>query len=54
LENKESVAQALAKFRTSRADFADCLIERCNRNAGCQDVFTFDKRASASGMTPLV
>jgi len=50
LENKELVSQALTKFRTSRADFADCLIERCGRNAGCQHVFTFDKHAAAAGM----
>jgi len=53
LEKKETVAQALAKFRTSRADFADCLIERCGRSAGCQHVLTFDKNAAASGMRLL-
>lgn len=53
LENKEAVSQALIKFRSSRADFADCLIDRCGRNAGCQYVFTFDKNAAASGMRLL-
>ena len=53
LENKETVSQALIRFRTSRSDFADCLIERCGRNAGCQSVVTFDKNAAASGMRLL-
>jgi len=53
LEKKDTVAQALTKFRTSRADFADCLIERCGRSAGCQHLLTFDKNAAASGMRLL-
>jgi predicted nucleic-acid-binding protein len=53
LEKKDTVAQALTKFRTSRADFADCLIERCGRSAACQHVLTFDKNAAASGMRLL-
>ena len=53
LEQKEAVAQALTKFRGCRADFADCLIESCNRAAGCHYVYTFDKKAAASGMKLL-
>jgi predicted nucleic-acid-binding protein len=53
LEKKDTVSQALTTFRTSRADFADCLIERCGRSAGCQHVVTFDKNAAASGMRLL-
>jgi len=53
LEKKETVSQALTKYRTSHADFADCLIERCGRNAGCQHVLTFDKKAAAAGMRLL-
>lgn len=53
LENKEAVSQALIRFRSSRADFADCLIDRCSRSAGCQYVLTFDKNAAASGMRLL-
>jgi predicted nucleic-acid-binding protein len=53
LEKKETVSQALTRFRTSRADFADCLIERCGHAAGCQHVLTFDKDAVASGMRLL-
>jgi predicted nucleic-acid-binding protein len=53
LEKKETVSQALNRFRSSRGDFADCLIERRGSVAGCEHVFTFDKRAAASGMRLL-
>jgi predicted nucleic-acid-binding protein len=50
IERAEIVAQALRKFRTSRADFADCLIERCGHAAECQYTVTFDRSAAAAGM----
>lgn len=50
LERAEIVSQALRKFRASRANFADCLIERCGHAAECQYVVTFDKDAAAMGM----
>jgi predicted nucleic-acid-binding protein len=53
LEKKDIVAQASTKFHASRADFADCLIERCGRSAGCKHVLTFDRNAAASGMRLL-
>jgi predicted nucleic-acid-binding protein len=53
LERAEIVSQALRKFRASRANFADCLIERCGRAAECQYVLTFDKDAAAMGMRLL-
>ena len=53
LEQKEIVAKALTRFRHSHADFADCLIECYGRNAGCQYVLTFDKKAVAAGMRLL-
>ena len=46
IENAEIVAQALREFRASRADFADCLIERSAHAAGCERTVTFDKRAA--------
>lgn len=54
IENTEIVAQALREFRASRADFADCLIDRCARAAGCQHVVTFDKRARTIGTMRLI
>lgn len=51
IENSEIVDQALRAYRASRADFADCLIERCVHAAGCQHTLTFDRRAaSLAGM----
>ena len=54
LENAEIVAQALREFRRSRADFADCLIERSTHAAGGQHTMTFDKRAAAIANMRLI
>lgn len=53
VERAEIVWQALRKFSTTRADFADCLIERCGHAAECQHTLTFDQKAAASGMRLL-
>jgi predicted nucleic-acid-binding protein len=54
LERAEIIAQTLRKFSASRADFADCLIERCGHAAECQYTVTFDRdAASAAGMKLL-
>lgn len=39
--------QALRDFGDGRADYADYLIARLNRQRGCDTTFTFDKKASA-------
>jgi predicted nucleic-acid-binding protein len=36
LKGAEIVSQALRKFSASGADFADCLIERCDHAAECK------------------
>lgn len=54
VERAEIVAQGLREFRISRADFADCLIERCAHAAGCQHTVTFDKRAATAGAMQLI
>lgn len=46
IESKDLVWQALAAFRSTGADFADCLIATRNAAAGCSKTLTFDKRAS--------
>jgi predicted nucleic-acid-binding protein len=51
IERAEVVSQALRKFSASRADFADCLIERCGHAAECQYTYTLDRNAAAAGMT---
>lgn len=54
IERADVVWQALRKFRTGRADFPDCLIERCAHDAGCEHTLTFDKEAAiAAGMKLL-
>ncbi len=47
IEDKDLVLRALDDFRNSRADFADCLIGRRNRAAGCSETVTFDKPLKA-------
>jgi len=48
IERAEIVAQALRKFSASRADFADCLIERCGHASECQHTVTFDQNAAST------
>jgi predicted nucleic-acid-binding protein len=43
-EDKNCLWQALAAFRASGADFADCVIGLKNASAGCTATLTFDKR----------
>lgn len=38
----DQVIRALRVFKASKADFADCLIERSAANAGCDRTMTFD------------
>lgn len=52
IDHGEQVSQALRAFKTSSADFADCLIERSAAGAGCDRTMTFDVGAAkAAGMT---
>jgi predicted nucleic-acid-binding protein len=52
VDRAELVAQALSRFGTAGADFADALIERMAAAAGCKATMTFDVRAAkAAGMT---
>lgn len=53
VQNTESAWQALRLFESGKAEFADCLIERCANAAGCEKTHTFDKQAAKSGMVLL-
>ena len=53
IERAEIVSQALRKFAVSRADFADCLIERCGYAADCDHTVSFDRKAATAGMRLL-
>lgn len=47
------VWEALSRFESSKADFADCLVGCSALAAGCSVVMTFDKAAAKSGMQLL-
>lgn len=47
IERKDLVWSALADFKASRADFADCLIGVTNGLAGCESTLTFDRSAAS-------
>ena len=52
VDRADQVLRALRVFENSKADFADCLIERAASGAGCSQVLTFDIHASKhAGMT---
>jgi|SRR5580692_291546 predicted nucleic-acid-binding protein len=46
VESQVEVSQALRLFSSSKADLADCLIERCGHHAGCRQTVTFDVKAT--------
>lgn len=46
VEEHETALAALAAYRTSAADYADCLMGLLNRIAGCATTFTFDGDAA--------
>lgn len=52
VEHADQVVRALRVFKASKADFADCLIERSASHAGCERTVTFDVSATKhAGMT---
>ena len=44
--NASAVNTALQRFRSSSADFADCLLGTTNASEGCEYTATFDRKAS--------
>nr|WP_185735337.1 hypothetical protein [Burkholderia stagnalis] len=46
VESADTVRKALRVFASSKADFADCLIERSGHVAECEYTATFDVSAS--------
>ena len=52
VERADQVIKALRVFKSTSADFADCLIERSAAGAGCDRTMTFDiAAAKVVGMT---
>lgn len=46
VEDPDTAVAALAAYRTSAADYADCLMGLLNRNLGCAMTVTFDAAAA--------
>lgn len=46
VEGADCVAWAVRNFRSTKADFADCLIAASARAAGCRKTVTFDEIAA--------
>lgn len=47
VEDHDAAVAALATYRTSTADYADCLMGLLNRDLGCETTVTFDIDAAA-------
>lgn len=54
IDRVAAVASAARQYSESKADFADCLIERLASSAGCVRTLTFDKGAAKSTGMVLV
>jgi predicted nucleic-acid-binding protein len=54
VEAAETVWKALRVFTSSKADFADCLIERVCHDAHCEYTATFDTKAARSAGLRLI
>lgn len=50
VEEAETAWKAVRLFEASRADFADCLIDRIGAAHDCEYTATFDKAAAGAGM----
>ena len=42
-DNRDAIWWSLHKYRTTKADFSDCLIGRQNQERGCMETVSFDK-----------
>ena len=47
VSDRDVVRRALADYKNSSADFADCLIGQMNQESGCGETVTFDRSAAA-------
>ncbi|NPT44405.1 PIN domain-containing protein [Paraburkholderia sp. 1N] len=54
VEAAETVWKALRVFSSSKADFADCLIERTCHDAHCEYTATFDAKVAKSAGLRLI
>jgi predicted nucleic-acid-binding protein len=54
VDRADQVLQALRIFKATKADLADCLIERSAAGAGCEQTMTFDVAAAKGAGMILV
>jgi len=54
VEQASTVASAAQRFRSSNADFADCLIAASAQTAGCSRTLTFDRIAARDAGMELI
>lgn len=54
VEQDATVASAVQRFRSTRADFADCLIAISAQAAGCTKTLTFDEIAARDAGMELI
>jgi predicted nucleic-acid-binding protein len=54
IENSDTAIAAVSIFEGSKADFADCMVERSAHKAGCRYTVTFDKAAAKFGGMQLL
>jgi predicted nucleic-acid-binding protein len=54
IDEKDIVREALEDYRAGSGDFADYVIGRRAREAGCEKTATFDRRLKASGLFRLL
>jgi predicted nucleic-acid-binding protein len=54
IDQKDVVREALEDYRTGGGDFADYVIGRRGREAGCERTATFDRRLKGSGLFRLL
>lgn len=54
IEQSSLMWQALHLYKSSKADFADCLIERSCQAAGCRHTVTFDTTAAKTAGMQLI
>ena len=54
VEHADVAWQALRAFRNSKAEFADCMIERAGHANGCERTVTFDRVATRTAGMQLL
>jgi predicted nucleic-acid-binding protein len=54
VEQADTLEEALRHYRSTKADFADCLIAASARAAGCSKTVTFDQVAARDAGTELL